>query len=448
MRISTVCMILFFSIATHAGFKVGNGGMIAVCTQDSQSGIRAVEVPDALEARFRWNLNLKYSDKTSWMEKVQDVLGRMAGQDHWRQQYSLWLSQFISESRFLDGELPDTADGFHLPLPVNCHIKQVVVQVDPEVPQEARYYINKAWWDKMDEDQKALMVLHELIYRQAKLEDKEDSRWVRYLNVLIWSDEFKNLDSQFQSKLFLQLLRYPFWLYQGFPVTQVNSATDFVLGPGPLNMTSNGMNWIFVDSGKLTIDKDTYHFTFFNLRTKLADQSQWVFAVVAGTMNRQGVITSSEYRLASEDEKNGASISKWHQVLGKSQIKYIEDDKNQYYSFSFREHDHLRICRPFIIPEKYVTAEIEINLLGIDLDRDLFGYQGAYAFSVFDGNQIVWNRNFEKRKDQIPRFERMQLNSISQGKYDICISITSAVNPASNVPAGQFQFKDFDVVIK
>lgn len=210
---------LLMPATSSAGVKIGNGGLIAYCSASADQQIERIELPDFLEARFRWDLKLKlFSDKIEWKSQVKMALDRLRQRSPARaEQYNSWLETFIQDSKFVDGfELPPTNDAVFLPVPLNCVIKQAVVQITPEVPRDKRYFINLSIWNELSESRKAGLVLHELIYREAEKNNFEDSKWVRYFNALIWSDAISEAGFEEWARLFTDLLKVDYFEWNGF----------------------------------------------------------------------------------------------------------------------------------------------------------------------------------------------------------------------------------------
>jgi hypothetical protein len=220
--------ILMSSICS-AGVKIGNGGMIAYCAPSIERKVERIELPDFLEARFRWDLKLKlFSENIEWKTQVKMALDRLRQRSPARaQQYNAWLETFTQDSKFVDGfELPSTNDAVFLPIPLNCELKQAVVQIAPEVPRDKRYYINLAIWNELSESQKAGLVLHELIYREAQKNSFEDSKWVRYFNAMIWADAVSEANHEDWARLFIDLLKVDYFEWSGFKAQSLATTSN------------------------------------------------------------------------------------------------------------------------------------------------------------------------------------------------------------------------------
>lgn len=82
--------------------------------------------------------------------------------------------------------MPDIQDSLVRVFPRGCKIEQIAIQKEPAFPEDKRFTVSKDLWDLLDEDNKAGLVLHEIIYREALLYGHEDSVNARYVNS-IWT---------------------------------------------------------------------------------------------------------------------------------------------------------------------------------------------------------------------------------------------------------------------
>ena len=162
-------MGMTYAASSYAGgTEVGNGGHGVVC-RDSSGKVLSVEVLDLYEARILHSWTLSLGDPSlSYPDKIKIALSRLqkfspqrAASDQSE------LDTFESEARFLPGVnlelLPDAAN---VAVPAGCNLEQIVNQRAPLVPGDPRYVINGDLWNAMSSDQKAALVLHEIIYRE------------------------------------------------------------------------------------------------------------------------------------------------------------------------------------------------------------------------------------------------------------------------------------------
>lgn len=93
-----------------------------------------------------------------------------------------------------DLTFPDIPDSNHFPLPSNCALRQAAIQQVKVVPHDKKYLINKDVWDYLDENQRAVLVLHEIVYGEALRHGHETSQKSRYFGSLLFSDEIQKMD--------------------------------------------------------------------------------------------------------------------------------------------------------------------------------------------------------------------------------------------------------------
>lgn len=163
-------MVIFSACFSLAGDKILNGGNVIVC-KDQTKKIINVELLDFFEARMNGGQLQFAMGNLTWKEHLNSLLDRWATVAPLRtKQYSQWLTTFEQESTLISGvtipPIPDTGSIF---IPVGCYIEPAGFQrnEDELFPGVKRYVINKDLWDHMDEIQKAGLVLHEIIYREA-----------------------------------------------------------------------------------------------------------------------------------------------------------------------------------------------------------------------------------------------------------------------------------------
>jgi hypothetical protein len=179
-------------LPTIRGGLVGNGGGTVVCRKSNQS-IKSVEVLDFYEARTIRNVNLDIQTLPGdWRAKAKAIVARVEAKSELRfQLYSSWLASFESEDKILtDVQFSTVPDAGYIGVPEGCEFEQAAIQRQPMFSGDARYYINAELWNAMDDTQKAGLVLHEIIYREAIGYGQTDSIRSRYMTGLYSSKDF------------------------------------------------------------------------------------------------------------------------------------------------------------------------------------------------------------------------------------------------------------------
>jgi len=194
-------VILFFSCLAHGGDGrvVGNGGDVIVC-YGADKEISEIHLLDYYEAFVLRGLDLDLgADLLSPLAKVKLVLSRLQRLSPLRsERYLNHLETFFNEALIKSGiVLTDIYDAGTIVLPsANCEIKQIANQSTPLLPFDKRYLIDKNLWDLLDNNQKAGLILHEIVYREALEYGHLNSISTRYLNGLLSSTYLNQLERQ------------------------------------------------------------------------------------------------------------------------------------------------------------------------------------------------------------------------------------------------------------
>lgn len=195
-----------------AGHEVGNGGGVIYCEDNTPSVPpkpikKSAELLDLYEARVLRNLKLSLGDPNEDYDlKIKRTLQKFARIAPLRaKKYSELYGNFFNETVIIpDADLVFIPDADNLVLPKGCQLKQVAIQKVPDFPGDNRYFISKEYWDLIDNNSKAALVLHEILYNEGIYLGHQDSRAVRYLNSYLTSDRLDTLtQNQFSYMLFM-----------------------------------------------------------------------------------------------------------------------------------------------------------------------------------------------------------------------------------------------------
>jgi len=196
-----LCAFLILGAKSQAGFIKENGGNILVC--QAENGKTSGELLDFFEAsHFLPPDNLHFTNligKTK-KEALNGVLALIAEvRGNGPNPYPEWIANFESEASFVSGvKLGTISDSYHFIVPRNCTVEQTVIQIEP-LFHEARYTISKDLWDQLSPAHQAGLQMHELIYREL---NSDDSRTVRIINAVLFSDEIHGLTLSQKRDLF------------------------------------------------------------------------------------------------------------------------------------------------------------------------------------------------------------------------------------------------------
>lgn len=206
MRKLLIISLTLFSFSANAG-REGGGGNIIACSD--QNGVK-LQILDYWQAEKR-NFNLDLGPANlSYMDKVQLVLKRIEKLNPDRYElYSKWAQNFFSDTFWesdTTARLSQIDDIGALAIPGNCSIIQVISQQDSDLPDDKRYTVLLRWWDQLDNDNKAGLVLHEIILRELTHQAlppstygtnidvaHQTSKYARYFNGLISSSKISNM---------------------------------------------------------------------------------------------------------------------------------------------------------------------------------------------------------------------------------------------------------------
>ncbi len=175
---------------------VGNGGDVLVCP-GKQPGETRYELVDYYEGKVLRNIEPDLGPPTlSFEEKVEFVLRRLEVKAPNRaNKYRVWFNDFLGEASFPHGiKLVDVPDTTPLVIPAGCEVRQAAVQLKDWqlLPGLTRYTFDGDIWDQLDSTQKAGLILHELVYREAMEYGHSNSLMTRYLNSLIGANGLKD----------------------------------------------------------------------------------------------------------------------------------------------------------------------------------------------------------------------------------------------------------------
>lgn len=197
--IATSAVLLLLS-TTHdtalaEGQDRGNGGDVIVCP--SKRG-KSVIFYDRYETEHRFGFKFVPPAGKDVNEKLSSLIQRLEKRSPTRAaRYRKWASTLPFESKFLKGieliDISDTGSGF---IPAGCKPEQLVVQSQPKFRNDKRYTFNDDLWRLLDDDNKAVALMHELILREATSNENRhlNSQAARYLNAMVLSDQIASMN--------------------------------------------------------------------------------------------------------------------------------------------------------------------------------------------------------------------------------------------------------------
>ncbi len=183
--------LIFSPLAFPGGEYIGNGGDVLECRENGR--FTSIELLDFFEARFMgrpYTIDLG-EESLSVSEKVGIFLERIDRVDPERgERYRNFWSVFFDEAQIEPMDLIDIPDSGHIGVPYGCEIKQSAIHREPIRRTDKRYFIDQTLWDLLDNTNKAGLIIHEIVYREAYNLGHRNSLTVRDFVSWVTSREF------------------------------------------------------------------------------------------------------------------------------------------------------------------------------------------------------------------------------------------------------------------
>ncbi|WP_408096743.1 hypothetical protein ACJVC5_17035 [Peredibacter sp. HCB2-198] len=224
LRITLFISLFSFALNAWSWSERGNSGFSIICEDPSQNMFY-----DAYETEQRYGLtpifpevNEECSDEASCLgvslNIAKELLQRLPADPKNRfnkyvgvKKFALErIETFTKEANFLNNieilPVNDAGIGF---IPKNCSLRQTIVQRVPLFKHDKRYIISNEYWNQLDTKQKAVGIVHEILYGYYGYIQHESlsSEMVRYFNSLILADEVKTFTEE-EYRLFLNRVYY------------------------------------------------------------------------------------------------------------------------------------------------------------------------------------------------------------------------------------------------
>lgn len=233
-------VVVITSGVVFAGGSTG-GGNVVEC-QNSTGGASSMRLLDYYEAELLMpELARDLGNGKTVDERVEYALDRLEDFDKSRaDRYRKGAANFMSDTRFVTKvELPSLNDHDYVPLEQHCKIRQLAIQNISPYPQAKKFTIRQEFWNQLTTDDKAGLILHELIYEEAMAAGQKNSRNSRYFNAVISSAMMGNLSQgEYEARVKLAGL-------------DVNGGVKIAMSPvwsrNPLRYTAKPGHWTGVD---------------------------------------------------------------------------------------------------------------------------------------------------------------------------------------------------------
>ncbi|MES2801824.1 MAG: hypothetical protein V4654_04985 [Bdellovibrionota bacterium] len=173
--------LLLISLQAFGQNKVGNGGDVVRCKDKSP------QVLDLFESSSTMT-----SDEPDYQKIVSERLELLAKADlKLAKQYKSKFSQILSESEFKqNAKLVDINDSEHLFLPKDCVLQQAAIRKNVTTKNEKTFLFDEDNWNQLDALNKAVLIMHEIIYDHLYKLGERNSIKVRKINALLFSKNF------------------------------------------------------------------------------------------------------------------------------------------------------------------------------------------------------------------------------------------------------------------
>ncbi|MCX6126838.1 MAG: hypothetical protein NTV34_19100, partial [Proteobacteria bacterium] len=196
MKFVFAALMGLLPVQSFAGVEHGNGGGVIICQNNPK-----IELLDFYEQRQLYKLTLDqgYGSESDYKKIAKFWLAKHAGIAIFRE--ALWgkfVDEFESHVEWLDGvTLGETNDVGGAIIPAGCKFELAVIQETPSEIRPRRFYVNRDIWSRLEPAQRAGLVLHESVYREALLYGHDNSKVTRYF-VSIWTSVgiYKDLASR------------------------------------------------------------------------------------------------------------------------------------------------------------------------------------------------------------------------------------------------------------
>ncbi len=166
----------------------GGGGNALICEKNGNKTTRLLDLYEADQSDLKSEMG-----PGTFEDKLQFVFKRLAKivPIHSAHYAALARDLLTKDTQWVENTTMPTIDDIKLAtLPRGCTLVQVAIQRPIEqknIPNARTYIIDKDIFNLLDEDSKAALVIHEVLYRTARYSKREDSVFTRYLTALVLS---------------------------------------------------------------------------------------------------------------------------------------------------------------------------------------------------------------------------------------------------------------------
>ena len=389
--LSSLLLLLSLEVFSKEG---GNGGTVILCKQNAK---QKAELSDYYEARTLNQINIDLGEKNlSVDEKVEIVFKRIDKLSPSRSKlYREWYKHFGKEQLLLDKQnFPTLSDTGGIIVPNGCKLEQIIIQKTPSFPSFKRYLTNADLWNLLDNTQKAGLILHEIIYREAIEYGIDSSVPVRYLNSLLSS----NLVVGMNPFTFSLILKEQHLFFMDFYIKA--GKTAFLL-PMPKER---------VNSELLKISEDgTYYFSTRDFEPQTTLQTAIASRLAYGGLNFSIKVRESAFGEYSILRVNSKGLVKC--LWSKDMTVY----NNRFTFNATKQHEDGEVCVNAdgeLDPGKVYAQSFRADLYNVSGDKTIFDFN--------DGVFVLWPKK-DSMKVVFPSDQTHDFGEAKIGKIDFTI---------------------------
>ena len=183
-----VLLMLSFPLFAGNGNEVGNGGDGLICGDK-------IQIFDFYETKQLKKYHIDFPGGSDWNKIANTVVTRLKNKnENLYRQYSKVLAKINKRLKFIDeANFRDVKDSYEVAIPKDCRLEQLAIQKDNS-KGEREIFISLRLWKKLSEEQKAGLIMHEIIYEHFINLGEKNSLKVREFNSLLFSKEIGELN--------------------------------------------------------------------------------------------------------------------------------------------------------------------------------------------------------------------------------------------------------------
>lgn len=209
-QLSLLTVLVLTSSMAFGANRVGNGGNVALC-ENGEGQIQKIMLLDFFEKDgFDFAFKAPPGDHEAILKNRLQILARLAPK--LGAQYLKRSTTINAEWGVRDGiKIKDVGDSLHAVEPEgkDCAVKQIAVRTPDKIDGKS-FIVNKKYWGKLDETNRAGLKAHEIVYEHLSKLGESDSRKSRRIVALMFSDRFDKMTGE-DFWMFVKDLKIPLY---------------------------------------------------------------------------------------------------------------------------------------------------------------------------------------------------------------------------------------------